>query len=73
MARFGSYAAFVVDVFSRAIVGWRVSMSLRTDLALDAVEMATFARRHVRRVDHQRVRWYAPPEGRLQRFHERLR
>jgi putative transposase len=41
------YTAFVVDVFSRAIVGWRVSMSLRTDLALDALEMAIFARGEV--------------------------
>ena len=30
------YVAFVIDVFSRAIVGWRVSSSLRSDLALDA-------------------------------------
>jgi len=29
--------AFVIDAFSRAIVGWRVSTSLRTDLALDAL------------------------------------
>jgi putative transposase len=34
------YVAFVIDVFSRAIVGWRVSRSLRTDLALDALEQA---------------------------------
>jgi transposase InsO family protein len=34
------YVAFVVDVFSRAIVGWCVSRSLRTDLALDALEQA---------------------------------
>ena len=39
-----SYAAFIVDAFSRAIVGWRVSASLRTDLALDALEMALHAR-----------------------------
>jgi putative transposase len=39
------YVAFVVDVFSRAIVGWRVSSSLRTDLALDALEQALHARR----------------------------
>jgi len=38
------YAAFVIDVFSRAIVGWRVSPSLRTDLALDALEMALWTR-----------------------------
>jgi transposase InsO family protein len=34
------YVAFVIDVFSRMIVGWRVSNSLRTDLALDALEQA---------------------------------
>ena len=39
-----AYAAFVVDVFSRTIVGWRVSRSLRTDLALDALEQALHAR-----------------------------
>jgi len=38
------YTAFIVDAFSRAIVGWRVSASLRTDLALDALEMALHAR-----------------------------
>jgi transposase InsO family protein len=38
------YAAFVIDVFSRKIVGWRVSRSLRSDLALDALEMALWAR-----------------------------
>ena len=39
-----TYAAFIVDAFSRAIVGWRVSASLRADLALDALEMALHAR-----------------------------
>jgi putative transposase len=39
------YIAFVVDVFSRFIVGWRVLNSLRTDLALDALEMAIWTRR----------------------------
>jgi transposase InsO family protein len=38
------YVAFVIDVFSRAIVGWRVSRSLRSDLALDALEQALHAR-----------------------------
>lgn len=38
------YAAFIVDAFSRAIVGWRVSTSLRAELALDALEMAIWAR-----------------------------
>lgn len=40
------YVAFVTDAFSRYIVGWRVSPSLHTDLALDALEMALWKRRH---------------------------
>jgi putative transposase len=39
-----AYTAFVVDVFSRRIVGWRTAATLRTDLALDALEMAIAAR-----------------------------
>jgi putative transposase len=39
------YVAFVIDAFSRFIVGWQASRSLRTDLALDALEMAIWARR----------------------------
>lgn len=39
------YAAFVLDVYSRMIVGWQVSTSLRTDLALDALDMGLWARR----------------------------
>ncbi len=39
-----AYVAFVIDAFSRSIVGWRVAMSLRADLALDALEMAIWAR-----------------------------
>lgn len=38
------YVAFVIDVFSRFIVGWRASTSLRTDLPLDALEQAIWAR-----------------------------
>jgi putative transposase len=39
------YVAFIVDAFSRFIVGWQASRSLRTDLALDALEMAIWRRR----------------------------
>ena len=35
-----AYVAFVIDAFARRLVGWRVSTSLRTDLALDALEQA---------------------------------
>ena len=38
------YVAFVVDVFARRIVGWRVSSSMRTDFVLDALEQAIYAR-----------------------------
>ena len=38
------YAAFVIDVFSRMLVGWQVSTSLRTDLALDALDMGLWSR-----------------------------
>ncbi len=38
------YVAFVIDVYSRMIVGWRSSTSLRTDLALDVLEQAIWAR-----------------------------
>jgi putative transposase len=38
------YVAFVVDAFSRFVVGWQASRSLRTDLALDALEMAVWQR-----------------------------
>jgi transposase InsO family protein len=38
------YVAFVVDVFARYIVGWRVSSSMQTDFVLDALEQALYAR-----------------------------
>ncbi len=37
--------AFVIDCFARMIVGWQASRSLRTDLCLDALEQAIWARR----------------------------
>ncbi len=40
-----SYTAFVTDLFSREIVGWQVADHLRASLALDALEMAIFARK----------------------------
>lgn len=38
------YVAFVIDVYARRIVGWRVSGSMRTDFVLDALEQALYAR-----------------------------
>jgi len=38
------YVAFIIDVYSRMIVGWQASQSLRSDLAIDALEMAVWNR-----------------------------
>ena len=46
------YVAFITDVFSRKIVGWRVSNSLRSDLALDALEQAISARPDLENLVH---------------------
>jgi transposase InsO family protein len=46
------YVAFVVDVFSRYIVGWRVLKSLQTDIVLDALEQALWARGKPKGVTH---------------------
>ncbi|MDE0874932.1 MAG: IS3 family transposase [Acidimicrobiales bacterium] len=43
------YVAFIIDAFARRIVGWRVSMSLRADIALDALEQAL----HDRQIGHR--------------------
>jgi len=41
------YVAFIIDVFARRIVGWKVSGSARTDFVLDALEQALHARRGI--------------------------
>jgi len=46
------YVAFVIDVYARRIVGWRVSRSLRTDLALEALEQAIHSRPDFDRLVH---------------------
>jgi putative transposase len=46
------FVAFVIDVFARRIVGWRASSSLRTDLALDALEQALYDRPEVEDLVH---------------------
>ena len=38
------YVAFIIDVFARRIVGWRVSSSMTPDFVLDALEQALYAR-----------------------------
>lgn len=39
-----AYVCFIIDVFSRAIVGWRVASTMRTETVLDAIEMARWSR-----------------------------
>jgi putative transposase len=46
------YVAFVTDVFARRIVGWRVARTMRTDLVLDALEQALWARGGAQGVIH---------------------
>ena len=47
-----AYVAFVIDVYSRFIVGWRVANHLRTDLVLDALEQALWARKPNQQLVH---------------------
>jgi len=44
-----AYVCFIVDAFNRMIVGWRVAQHMRTEMVLDAIEMARWSRgaRHV--------------------------
>ena len=46
------YVAFVIDVFARRIIGWRVARSMQTDLVLDALEQALWARSGIKGVVH---------------------
>ena len=46
------YVAFVIDVFARRIIGWRAARSMRTELVLDALEQALWARSGARGVVH---------------------
>ena len=39
-----AHVCFIVDAFTRVIVGWRVASSMRTDMVLDALEMARWSR-----------------------------
>jgi putative transposase len=57
------YAAFIIDAYSRAIVGWRVATTLRTELALDALEMAIWARQGLHSGRHEAAEH--PAQGRL--------
>ena len=46
------YVAFVIDVFARRIVGWRVARSMRSELVLDALEQALWSRSATKGVVH---------------------
>jgi transposase InsO family protein len=46
------YVAFVIDVFARRIIGWRAARSMRTELVLDALEQALWARSDAKGVVH---------------------
>jgi len=46
------YVAFVIDVFARRIIGWRVARSMHTDLVLDALEQALWSRSGIKGVVH---------------------
>jgi len=46
------YVAFVIDVFARRIIGWRVARSMHTELVLDALEQALWARGGAKGVIH---------------------
>ena len=56
------YTAFIIDVFSRAIVGWKVSTRMNTDMVLDALEQALHARNMPKNVIHH-MRSTAPQEA----------
>jgi len=46
------YVAFVINVFSRCIVGWKVGCLLRTELVLDALEQVIWARKDTQNLIH---------------------
>ncbi|CAL1242099.1 protein of unknown function (plasmid) [Candidatus Methylocalor cossyra] len=50
--------AFVVDVFARRIIGWRVSRSMKADLVLDALDQALWSRSGTQGVVHHSDRSY---------------
>jgi putative transposase len=47
-----AYVAFVIDVFARRIIGWRVARSMRAELVLDALEQALWSRSGIQGVVH---------------------
>ena len=66
-----AYVCFIIDVFSRMIVGWRVASHMRTDMVLDAIEMARWSTRHPPRRAAVSLRRRAANSRRI-RYGERL-
>ena len=54
------YVAFVIDVFARRIIGWRVARSMRAELVLDALEQAIWSRSGIKGVVHHSDRGSQP-------------
>ena len=54
------YVAFVIDVFARRIIGWRVARSMRAELVLDALEQAIWSRSGIQGVVHHSDRGSQP-------------
>ena len=61
------YVAFIVDVFSRRIVGWKASRSMTVDLVVDALNMAAWTRRHTS-LDQLTVHTDAGSQGEFNRL-----
>ena len=61
------YTAFVIDVYSRYIVGWRVMSSMETTLVFDALEQALHAHGMLGGLTHHSDRWQSVPVAMLQR------
>jgi len=60
-----AFSAFVTDVFSRRIVGWRTKATMPTELPLDALEMALWTRAQAELVDGLVHHWYGASRVRL--------
>ncbi len=66
------YVAFVIDVFARRIIGWRVARSMHAELVLDALEQAIWSRSGINGVVHHSDRGSQPGVNRSSQ-HSRFR
>jgi len=65
-----AYVCFIVDAYSRMIVGWRVAAHMRTEMVLDAIEMARWSRGA--RIDGLRCHSDAGSQGEINRSSQHL-